>query len=153
MSAARKTKPAPRLATPWQSAWSIVLEGARGIYANEVERLCTELRPRLLAGEWSGHRGQDVAHCHLEWELETTHPWAAKEGEEGPEARLVLAVSSWPDREARMCAAAKLSGNEYGVTAGECLAHDVLAAAAKRGWVEPLRKIDERAPYRLRVHP
>lgn len=143
----------PRKLTPWADSWARMLEGTRTIYRMEVERLAAELRPRILAGEFSEHDSEgNVAYIHLAWELETSHPWCAREGDEGPTARLVAACSTWPETQDRLCRAAKVSsGSDYGPTSGECLAADVLALAAERGWVEPLRNINSPHPYRLKV--
>jgi hypothetical protein len=157
MTAARQSKsasPATLVSRPTKKpdAFASALVVIRAAYGEEICRLAEAYRPRILSGEFSGRDKEgDPAHMRLEQEIAERHPWARR----GALGRAVLAVSPWvtDGRSALAELEIALEGPGLACEVGECVCHDVLAAAAKRGWVEPLRKIDERAPYRLRVQP
>lgn len=151
--ARKTTSKTARAAITTQRTWGALLSRARTIYRREVERLATELRPRIRAGDFSGSedggRGGPM-FCHLEWELQSTHRWCADavdSDSDGPMGLLILACSTWPRRVDQMAEAERV--NTHPVVASECIAHDVLAVAAKRRWIAPMRRLNEAHPYRL----
>ncbi len=127
MSAATKKKP---------DAFGSLLAALQALYEDEIHRLVEVYRPRILAGEFSGHeRDESEKYLRLERELRETHPWLATE--RGQHAAVA----------ASRCLARTLEGG-YRVDSldgAECMGHDIMDLAAARRWV----KRDE--PYALRV--
>jgi hypothetical protein len=134
-------------------------------YEDEIHRLADLYRPRILAGEFSGStppgpvRGDprdEPRYLALERDLEKTHPWITG----GERTRLVVvACSRWLTAADKACMDPK-SGEKVSLCwdgdfadafAPECMAHDILAVAASRGWVKPMRFISAPELYALRV--
>lgn len=129
-----------------------MLPALRAAYDAEIARLADVYRTRILSGEFSGRdNAGDLAHTHLERELESTHPWAT----DTHAGRAVLAVSPWAHSEYSSVSVGSglevdLSGPNLASEVGECMAHDILAVASALGWVKRYRERDP-APYLLRV--
>jgi hypothetical protein len=125
-----------------------MLSALAALYQAELERLVEELRPRILAGDFSGSTAppnDEPRHMHLEAELRASHPWVRT----SHGARAVLACSSWPDH--RDCSRYELDGWHDRDLAAESMAHDVLAVASRRGWIKPYRLRYDAHRYALRV--
>ncbi len=122
-----------------------LLEQLRSIYSHEVERLTEALRPRILAGEFSGiDADSGPMYLALAEELEGSHPWLQCERS----AHAVAAASRWfTAHEGPLGDACDDGLNRE---ADQCMAHDILAIAAERGWVKPLRDLGESEPYAVR---
>ena len=142
------------------AAFNSVLGALRAVYEAEIERLADVYRPRILAGEFSERASNtgDVAFLGLERDLEKTHPWITG----GERERLaVVACSRWLQAAGKACTNPKTGktlslgwdGDFADRLAAECMSHDVLAVAAKRGWVKPMRFIGDALPYALRNPP
>jgi hypothetical protein len=127
--------------------WCAAVEQLRALYSAEVERLAEEFEPRIRAGEFSGYDASEAArYDQLADELRASHPMLDSLDRpelndcNGPSIALV-GVSDWPARrDALIDAYFKAEGVEIGfgeADASECLAMDVLDAAARRGWVKP----------------
>lgn len=140
-----------------RSTFDHLLATMAALYETEVARLVDVYRTRILEGEFSGHTSPPNDHpryMHLEEEFQKSHPWLASRS-----GRLVVeAASRWMvARELAMTnpkTEETLSeGLEYwpGDMAAECLAHDVLAVAAARGWVKRMRFLGDDEIYVLRV--
>lgn len=136
-------------------AFSNALSLLRCLYEAEIERLSGEYRARILAGEFSTTNDDEGPNfLRLERELAASHPWLADQ-----RGRLVAeACSRWlADKEKALThprTGERLGeGVEYdpGDMAAECMAHDVLAVAASRGWVRRMRYLNDRDLYALRV--
>jgi hypothetical protein len=140
--------------TKTPDAFGSILAALRAMYEAEIARLADVLRPRIMSGEFSGNTGidqrtkvrgpdqGDPCHMQLEDELRKTHPWVATPSG----ARAVLACSTWPDRGS--CTRDETGGWTDREIAAECMSHDILAAAASRGWVKPYC---DAQPYTLRA--
>lgn len=126
-------------ATHHHEAFTGIFGALRAVYEAEIGRLTEAYRARILAGEFSGTadagRG-DPAYIRLENELEKAHPWA-QSAELG---RAVLAVSGWAHSDHATFENGLEAGlnldDGLGAEVAECLAHDVLALAVRRGWVK-----------------
>ncbi len=116
----------------------------RAMYQDEIERLADVYAERIIVGEFSGAPPQgDPRYMILEDDLAKTHPWVATQ----PGRLMVVACSRWLTK-------GYISGengaveNLLGDCGAECMAADVLAVAAERGWVESYN--DGENPYALR---
>jgi hypothetical protein len=156
MSAATKRKP---------DTFGSLLAAMQATYEDEIHRLADLYRPRILAGEFSGStppgpiRGDprdEPRYLALERDLEKTHPWITG----GERSRLaVVACSRWLVASTKACTDPKTGdrvslgwdGDFADKLAAECMTHDVLAVAAARGWIRPMRYISAPEPYALRV--
>ncbi len=145
-----------------------LIETMRALYEEEVDRLSDVYAPRILAGEFSGEEDTDgigpagwqisrgdPRYLRLERELKDgqPHPFLATE-----RSRLVVvACSGWFEAERNSVTNPKTGEQLVDAfdtseeCAAECLAHDVLAVAAARRWVKPMRYLGDRACYALRV--
>lgn len=124
-------------------AFGTLLAALREVYETEIARLADLYRPRILAGEFSGDRPNDagVRVQDLEEELARVHPWA----QTFELAMVVIGVSPWTRTSSGECTVEISSARVARSSAGECLAHDVLAAATRRGWIRFARD-----PYPVR---
>ncbi len=156
MKTKKTKKPAPKATKSKPSAFDHLVAAAMALYEEEMERLADELRPRILAGEFSDASGRDGAPgwMVLMRHLEETHPWMTTQRKQ----LVTTAASRWLDREEKALTdpadGKVLSGGiscEAGLDALECMAHDVLAVAAARGWVKRMGYINAPGTYALRV--
>jgi hypothetical protein len=141
------TNQTPQQREAWGGAHAVMfahqLADLKRTYAREVDRLVVEYRERILAGEFSGNEPDGPRYIRLEYDLARRHPWLRTvEG-----ALSVIAVSRWSKVTSSSNCIEFSTARIIKLSASECLAHDVLALAAQRGWVGPLR--DSR-PYTVR---
>lgn len=145
----------PRALNPRPDAFPAALDALRAIYAAELDRLADVYRARILAGEFSDDGdGNRVPYQDLERALGASHPWLATQS-----GRLAVeACSPYLARRVEVLThprtgAVLLDGieHEQGDMGAECMTHDLLAVAAKRGWVTPLRYLNAARLYALRV--
>jgi hypothetical protein len=111
-------------------AFGSMLDALRALYEQELARLADLYRPRILAGEFSGNGPDGPRYLALERELGKTHPWLATQ-----RGRLAVeAASRWITSE-HISVGDGATEYELGDCASECMANDVMAVAAERGWV------------------
>lgn len=147
-------------------AFGSILIALRAAYEAEIARLADVYRPRILAGEFSGDEQRDgpvissgdPRYLRLEREIEKTHPWISGGGRER-ERLAVVTCSRWlitidkaatdPKTGARL--GTGWDGDFADRFAAECMAHDILAVAAERGWVKRMRYLGDEGLYALKV--
>jgi hypothetical protein len=160
MTQVRSLRPHPEEAMQTPFDFVSILEQLRAAYEAEIARLVELYRPRILAGEFSGledvdplgRRGQGIGgprFQRLGRELLRDHPWLANERS----CAIVAACSTWFWRCRAEGARQEISGcNDE--SADDCLVHDVLAAAARLGWIQSYGEdLNEEHPYRVRPGP
>jgi hypothetical protein len=151
--------------TKTPDTFAVLLSALQAVYQDEINRLADVYRPRILAGEFSGTtppgpvRGDprdEPRHLALERDIEKTHPWITG----GERTRLaVVACSRWLEAFEKACTNPRTGekvcngwdGDFADQFAAECMSHDILAVAASRGWVRPMRFINAGESYALRV--
>ena len=150
-----KTTP-KKAANSKPSPFDHLVAAMAALYEEELLRLVDQLRPRILAGEFSDVPGKDDGP---RWQvlgdhLMRTHPWLATErGRQVTEA-----VTHWHERPTKAATNPKDGSvlgwggeDNPGDNAGEWMAHDILWVAAARGWVKRMRYINDSDTYALRV--
>jgi hypothetical protein len=144
--AVRLLDAAERLSAGGDGTFLALADEMQEAYRREVERLATELESQILAGEFSGLEDEGRGgpkHLRLREELVQTHPWAKDERA----GRIAFACSRW--RVAQEKALNGLTGWED--DPAEAMAHDVLAVAAERGWVKPMRYLNDSDLYAVKA--
>jgi hypothetical protein len=126
-------------------AFAAVVAELRDLYDQEVSRLAEALRPRIQAGEFSGNDDDGPRYLRLADELLATHPWLKTDRLKA----MVAASSHWFSDFAE--ALGDLGDDGFQQSAQVCLAHDVLAAAARYGWVHAVKRLTDPNLYAPKV--
>lgn len=117
--------------------FSAALAQLSDLYGQECSRLAEALRIRIQLGEFSGMDDEGPRYLRLAEELLATHPWLQSD-----RARAIAAASSrWFSDSENALGGLVDEGFQQG--AHLCLAHDVLAEAARRGWIHPVRRLSD----------